>query len=68
MQSQIDSDVAGVAFSLNPLNNSYDEALITSNFGLGETVVSGTATPDNFVIDKTTNKLKEKTLELRNSV
>ena len=62
MQSQIDSDVAGVAFSLNPLNNSYDEALITSNFGLGETVVSGTATPDNFVVDKTTNKLKEKTL------
>ena len=62
VQSQIDSDVAGVAFSLNPLNNSYDEALITSNFGLGETVVSGTATPDNFVVDKTTNKLKEKTL------
>ena len=55
MQSQIDSDVAGVVFSLNPLNNSYDEALITSNFGLGETVVSGTATPDNFVIDKITS-------------
>jgi pyruvate,water dikinase len=62
VQSQIDSDVADDAFSLNHLNNSYDEALFTSNFGLGKTVVLGTATPHNFFLDKSSSKLKAKTL------
>ena len=41
IQKQINSDSAGVAFSLNPLNNDYDELLINSNFGLGESIVLG---------------------------
>jgi len=48
---QIKSDVAGVAFSLNPLNNCYDEVVINANFGLGESVVSGETVPDQFVVD-----------------
>ncbi|MCP4429165.1 MAG: hypothetical protein GY803_32160 [Chloroflexi bacterium] len=52
VQRQIAADAAGVAFSLNPLNNCYDEAVINANFGLGESVVSGAATPDNFVVDR----------------
>ena len=41
VMTQIRSDSAGVAFSLNPLNNCYDEVVINANFGLGESVVSG---------------------------
>lgn len=52
VQEQIDSEVAGVAFSLNPLTNDFDEAVVNANWGLGETVVSGLATPDHFVVDK----------------
>ncbi|MCC7528959.1 MAG: hypothetical protein IT342_10580 [Candidatus Melainabacteria bacterium] len=52
IQTQIASDVAGVGFSLNPVSNSYDEAVINSNWGLGETVVAGIATPDTFIVDK----------------
>ena len=51
VMSQIRSDVAGVAFSLNPLNNCYDEVVINANFGLGESVVSGDTVPDQFVVD-----------------
>jgi pyruvate,water dikinase len=47
IQEQIASDCSGVAFSLNPLNNCYDEAVINANFGLGETVVAGLVTPDS---------------------
>ena len=36
VQQQIDSDVAGVGFSLNPLTNDYDEAVIDANWGHGE--------------------------------
>lgn len=52
IQEQIDSESAGVAFSMNPLTNDYDEAVINANWGLGETVVAGLATPDHFLIDK----------------
>ena len=52
VQQQVDADIAGVAFSLNPLNNSYDEAVINANHGLGESVVSGEVDPDVFVVDK----------------
>jgi hypothetical protein len=52
VQKQIPADCAGVAFSVNPINNSYDEAVINANFGLGESVVSGMVEPDLFVVDK----------------
>lgn len=62
VQKQIESEVSGVAFSLNPNNNDYDEAVINSNFGLGESVVSGQVTPDSFVVNKVTNQIIEKQL------
>ena len=62
VQYQINSDVAGVGFSLNPLTNDYDEAVIDANWGLGESVVAGLASPDHFVVDKVSGKLVEKKL------
>jgi phosphohistidine swiveling domain-containing protein len=59
VQQQIDSEIAGVGFSLNPLTNDYDEAVIDANWGLGESVVSGLASPDHFVVDKLTGRLIE---------
>jgi phosphohistidine swiveling domain-containing protein len=52
VQRQIQSDVSGVAFSVNPLNNSSDEVLINANFGLGESVVAGMCTPDEYIVDR----------------
>lgn len=57
VQEQIDADSAGVAFSLNPMNNCYDEAVINANYGLGESVVSGQVTPDVFVVDKVSREI-----------
>lgn len=62
IQQQIDSEVSGVAFSLNPRNNDYDEAVIDANWGLGETVVAGEVTPDHWVIDKTDGRVIEQRL------
>ncbi len=59
IQQQVDSGSAGVAFSLNPLNNCFDEAVINANHGLGESVVAGDADPDFFVVDKLTRKILE---------
>jgi pyruvate,water dikinase len=43
---------AGVAFTLNPINGDRSSIVIDSAFGLGESVVSGTVTPDNYTVDK----------------
>jgi pyruvate,water dikinase len=62
VQQQLASDVSGVGFSLNPQNNCYDEAVISANFGLGETVVAGVVTPDTFVVDKVQRKIISRTV------
>ena len=62
VQQQIDSTVAGVGFSLNPLTNDYDEAVIDANWGQGESVVAGLASPDHYVVGKVDGTIIEKTL------
>ncbi|MEN8904510.1 MAG: PEP/pyruvate-binding domain-containing protein [Clostridiales bacterium] len=60
IQRQVESDVSGVGFSLNPLNNAYDEVVINASFGLGETIVSGTVTPDMYTYDFVKKNIIEK--------
>lgn len=60
VQRQIASDVSGVGFSLNPINNCYDEVVINASFGLGEAIVSGNVTPDHYVYDAAEKKILEK--------
>ncbi len=62
VQQQVDSEVAGVGFSLNPLTNDYDEAVIEANWGLGASVVAGLASPDHFVVDKVGRRIVETSL------
>jgi phosphoenolpyruvate synthase/pyruvate phosphate dikinase len=61
VQRQIDSEVAGVGFSLNPVTNDYDEAVISANWGLGTSVVEGLVTPDHFVVNKVERQVVEET-------
>ena len=60
VQKMIRSDKgsAGVGFTLDP-NNGYNKAIvINGSWGLGEMVVSGKVTPDEFIVDKRTLQLK----------
>ncbi len=66
MQRQIDSDIAGVGFSLNPVTNDYDEAVIEANWGLGTSVVEGLVSPDHFVVDKVDRKVMEESRGTKN--
>lgn len=57
IQRQVLSEIAGVGFSIDPISNDYDRAVFNSNWGLGETVVAGMATPDTFVVDKLSHRI-----------
>jgi pyruvate,water dikinase len=65
VQAQLDSEISGIGFSLNPKNNAYDEAVINASFGLGEAIVSGIVTPDTYVVDKLEHQIFEKNVNLK---
>jgi pyruvate,water dikinase len=50
VQRLVDSDVAGVMFTRNPMTGA-DECVIEASWGLGEAVVAGLVTPDHWVLD-----------------
>ena len=52
VQHLVPADVAAVVFSANPLTGSRDEVVINASWGLGESIVGGTTTPDTFVVAK----------------
>lgn len=58
VMEMVDSIIAGVAFSANPLNSDRDELVIDSSWGLGESVVDGTVTADRYIVDKIVPKGK----------
>jgi len=52
VQKMVDPIASGVAFTLNPTNGDRSQIAIDASWGLGEAVVSGEVTPDNFLVDK----------------
>jgi pyruvate,water dikinase len=60
IQKMVNAKAAGVAFTINPVTGDQNQILIEGNWGLGESVVSGAVTPDDFIVDKNTLKLISK--------
>ena len=50
----VNADKAGVIFSANPITNDRGSVMIEAAWGLGEGVVQGIVTPDNYVVIKDT--------------
>ena len=62
VQELVHADSSGVIFSANPVTQNRGEVVINSNWGLGESVVGGTVTPDTFTIDKRDLTVTESTI------
>ena len=52
VQRMVPAEVAGVAFTANPVTGVRTEIVIDAGLGLGEAVVSGTITADHLVVDR----------------
>lgn len=57
VQMMVFSKSAGVMFTVNVATGDDDNILIEAAFGLGEYVVQGTVTPDNYTISKSDHKI-----------
>jgi len=54
VQVMVQADVAGVLFTADPLTGDARHVLVDAAFGLGEAVVSGALTPDQYLVEKET--------------
>lgn len=52
VQKMVNSEVSGIAFSVHPVTEDSNQLIIEAGWGLGEAIVSGSITPDNYVLDK----------------
>jgi pyruvate,water dikinase len=62
VQKMVNSRAAGVMFTLDPVTGDTSRIVIEGNYGLGEAVVSGAVTPDDFVVEKESSKIVERRL------
>lgn len=60
VQKMVNSDSAGIAFSVHPVTEDRNQMIIEAGFGLGEAVVSGQITPDSYVVTKEPRKILDK--------
>lgn len=52
VQQLVPADVSAVVFSANPVTGGREEVVINASWGLGESVVGGTVTPDTYTVRK----------------
>jgi len=52
VQKMVDSQISGVLFTANVVNNNKEQMMINSTWGLGETIANNSVTPDMIVINK----------------
>jgi len=60
VQKMVNSRSAGVMFTIHPVTGERDKIVIEGHWGLGEAVVSGAVTPDEWVVDKNTLEIVER--------
>ena len=59
VQKMVNSEKSGVMFTADPTGDT-SKIIIEACFGLGEAIVSGSITPDTYIVDKKTMKIMEK--------
>ncbi|HIH30419.1 TPA: phosphoenolpyruvate synthase [Candidatus Micrarchaeota archaeon] len=60
VQVMVQSEKAGVLFTVDPMSQDRNKIAIEGAYGLGEIVVSGSVTPDRYVVDKNSLQIEVK--------
>ena len=65
VQMMVDAEKAGVMFSSHP-STGEAQTIIEGAWGLGETVVSGSVSPDYYMVDRNSRTIKERKIATKN--
>jgi pyruvate, water dikinase len=60
VQKMVNAKAAGVAMTLDPVTGDRTRIVIDASWGLGEMVVSGVVTPDNFTVEKVLEEILDR--------
>src|SRR6185369_2493281 len=52
VQTMVQSEVSGISFTVHPVTKDYNQMVLEAGFGLGEAIVSGSVTPDTYIVHK----------------
>lgn len=62
IQRMIPADSAGVLFTANPLTGDRNQIIVNASLGLGESVVSGSVSPDEYIVERETLAVAARTV------
>ena len=62
VQKMVQSEKSGIMFTIDPITNDKSRLVIEAGWGLGEAIVSGSVTPDRYVVEKEGLKILEKNI------
>ncbi len=60
VQHMVQSDTSGIMFTIDPVTNDKKSIVIEGIYGLGEYIVQGKVTPDQYLVDKQSLRIVEK--------
>lgn len=60
VQEMVDARSSGVAMTLDPINGDRTKIVVDASWGLGESVVSGEVTPDNYIVEKVLMQIQKR--------
>ncbi len=66
IQKMVQSEISGIAFTVHPVTEDYDQMIIETGFGLGEAIVSGQITPDSYVVSKSEMRILNVNVSMQN--
>lgn len=66
VQKMVESECSGIAFSVHPVTEDYNQLIIEAGFGLGEAIVSGSVTPDSYVVEKDSRRIIDVNVSTQN--
>lgn len=52
VQKMVQSEISGISFTVHPVTKNRSQMVIEAGYGLGEAIVSGSITPDTYIVDK----------------
>lgn len=52
VQTMVQSEISGICFTVHPVTKDRNQMVIEAGLGLGEAIVSGSVTPDTYIVHK----------------
>lgn len=68
VQRMINSDVSGITFTVHPVTKDLNQMIIEAGWGLGEAIVGGMITPDDYIVSKSQNPITKSQINSKSQI